>query len=252
MPSPRCRSSVGATAELRALPRTIDDPGAMLLSTTNSWGFAHVGCQADSCPPRQAAFHFTSIGRLAGYVEHWNNRRRPTAVCGDFVRFIPLLDGRSLMIVESLPGRAYRLFSQGGRATEKLIGRRWPRPRQPSLEDGRASSQKTATKLRDLADSGADAGPFHLWPPRYACKDLGSRSLECAVVRSRAPSNNTELSGEGPRPSAWTSSAPILCCTAPSLCRSTPLCDGAAVPTPQEPLQEPGGQRVKWIAVDRF
>ena len=125
-------------------------------------------------------------------VEHWNNRRRPTAVCVDFVRFIPLLDGRSLMAVESLPGRAYRLFPQSGRATEKLIGRRWPRPRQPSLEDGRASSQKTATKLRDLADSGADAGPFHLWPPREASKSLGAWSLECAVVRSRAPSNTRD------------------------------------------------------------
>ena len=143
-------------------------------------------------------------------VEHWNNRRRPTAVCGDFVRFIPLLDGRSLMAVESLPGSANRLFPQSGRATRKAIGRRWSRPRQPSLEDGRASSQKTATNLRDLSDSGAHAGPFHLWRPRDASENLGAWSLECAVVRSRAPSN-TELSGEGPRPFAWTSAVPILC-----------------------------------------
>jgi len=128
-------------------------------------------------------------------VQHWNNRRRPTAVCGDFVRFIPLLDGRSLMAVESLPGRAYRLFPQSGRATRRPIGRRWSRPRQPSLENGRASSQKAATKLRDLSDSGAHAGPFHFWPPRDALKSLGACSLECAFVRSRAPSN-TALSGK--------------------------------------------------------
>jgi len=129
------------------------------------------------------------------------------------------------MAVESLPGRAYRLFPQSGRATRKLIGRRSSRPRQPSLEDGRASSQKTATELRDLSGSGAHAGPFHLWPPQEASKSLGVWSLECAVVRSRAPSN-TRLhlqgapqrlaSDETRRPHLRALTGASRCCTARS------------------------------------
>ena len=175
----------------------------------------------------------TKRGDIAGQahqrlpVEHWNNRRRPTAVCGDFVRFIPLLDGRSLMAVESLPGRAYRLFPQSGRATEKLIVRRWSRPRQPSLEDGRASSQKTATRLRDLADSGAHAGPFHLWPatrgfeePRGSEPRMRIRSVPRSVQHSRSPA-------KGARPLVAT------------FVRCNALLDGRASPKVGVPIGKP-------------
>ena len=80
-------------------------------------------------------------------------------------------------------------FYRSGPATEMLMGTTRSRPCQPSLDDGRASSQKAATKLRGLSNAETLAGPFRFRQPRGASKNLGSQSLQGASGRSLAPSN---------------------------------------------------------------
>ena len=82
MPSRRCRSLVGATAELPAMPPELHDPDGMAAKRVTGLGFAHVGFRADSRLPRQAASVRKPIGRPATYVEHSQSPARRASTTG--------------------------------------------------------------------------------------------------------------------------------------------------------------------------